>query len=236
MSCKNLFRFKKFDVCQDGAAMKIGTDGVLLGAWVKTENPYKILDIGAGNGLISLMMAQRFPDARIECVEIDAKASKQAQENIRRSPWKSRIKIYNQSLQDFIPEGKFDLIVSNPPFFEENVRAKTFSRQIARQNISLSLEDIFSFVQKYIHKQGSFQMIFPKSKETILLKTAQAYGLFPRRITNVQGKDSGPVKRILIAFYPKIVKLKLDGLVIEKLRHQYTSEYIKLTKDFYLKM
>ena len=230
------FRFKQFEIFQDKTAMKIGTDGVLLGAWAKVNNTRHILDIGTGTGVVALMLAQRFPKSKIDAVEIEEEAFNQAKFNFNSSKWKGNFNVFHCALQSFNPDKKYDLIVSNPPFFEEKVLPKTHSRQLARYEAHLKPEGIFLFSSKYLIINGLLNLIYPKSKEIQLINTARDFGFYPHYVTYVKGNLSVEVKRILVAFGKKEVTPKTTTLIIEKSRHNYTEDYIKLTKDFYLKM
>jgi len=236
MHCQQYFKFKQFDICQDNTAMKVGTDGVLLGAWATHPKPQFILDIGTGTGLIALMMAQKYKEASIHAVEIDKSAFDIATFNKEKSPWKKRIEIIHTPIQKFSTINKYDLIVCNPPFFDEKVMSKTTQRQWARQNIRLNLDDLFGFIEKKLSDHGKFALIFPKEKEKSLLETAKKYHLFPKEILEIRGNKQTKVKRILVAFEKEQKKPTVKELIIEKRRHIYTDEYKKLVKDFYLKM
>lgn len=146
------FNFKYFSVQQNHCAMKVGTDGVLLGAWAHGGS--HVLDIGSGTGLLCLMMAQRFPEAMIDGVEIDEKAAKQSIDNIVRSPFASKISIYHSRIQDYHPTAAYDAIVTNPPFFSNGVEAKDTSRNMARHSIELTFDEIFMFAKEWMTKEG----------------------------------------------------------------------------------
>ncbi len=236
MPCKQSFHFKKFSICQDKAAMKVGTDGVLLGAWADHPKPEYILDIGTGTGLIALMMGQKFNKASIHAIEIDEGAYLTAVHNINHSPWKNRIKVYHQKMEDFRPWVKYDLIVCNPPFFNENAKAKSLPRQWARHNIKMKLEDLFLFIQQFLTDSGKASLIYPKNKENIFFEQAKEKKLFPKEIVNIKGTKSAETKRILVSLIKQPVKPIVKELIIEKSRHNYTDEYKKIVKDFYLKM
>ncbi|MEM9078517.1 MAG: methyltransferase [Bacteroidota bacterium] len=233
------FKFKHFTVHQDKCAMKIGTDGVLLGAWTSLEhNPDSILDIGAGTGIIALQMAQRSTTELIDAIELEEGAYEQCVDNFEQSPWGDRLFCYHAGLDEFVDEidEKYDLIVSNPPFYDEDVSSGDASRDIARQNQSLPFEELIEGAAKLLQDNGLFSVIIPfKSEESFVIK-AKNSGLFPNRITRVRGNSSSDTKRSLMQFGFHSVTPKVDELVIEIARHQYTDEYIALTKDFYLKM
>lgn len=233
---KKPFKFKQFDIYQDRTAMKVGTDGVLLGAWAELIKGNKILDIGTGTGLISLMLAQRFPQSVINAVEIDEDAFLQAQDNFHDSKFSNRLIVENQSLQSYKSEYKFDLIVSNPPFFISNQRVEQDARKNARQQETLTFDDLLAKTAFLLHDEGLASFIIPFDLENKFLQIASNYSLFPNRIVRVKGNDQAEVKRSLIELSFKSKETEFSSLTIEVERHQYTEDYINLTKDFYLKM
>lgn len=233
------FKFKQFTVHQDRCAMKIGTDGVLLGAWASNAHmPESILDIGAGTGIIGLMLAQRSNAETIDALEIDEDAFEQCMENFEASPWSDRLFCYHASLDEFVEEvdDKYDLIVSNPPFYSERVSSGDSSRDMARQNSSLPFNQLIKGVSRLLSGKGIFALVIPNKEETQVLKEALKYKLYPTRLLRVKGHPDSEVKRSLIEFHFKHTGLLTDELIIEKSRHQYTDDYINLTKEFYLKM
>lgn len=233
------FKFKQFTVHQDRCAMKIGTDGVLLGAWASNAHmPESILDIGAGTGIIGLMLAQRSNAETIDALEIDEDAFEQCMENFEASPWSDRLFCYHASLDEFVEEvdDKYDLIVSNPPFYSERVSSGDSSRDMARQNSSLPFNQLIKGVSRLLSGKGIFALVIPNKEETQVLKEALKYKLYPARLLHVKGNPDSEVKRSLIEFHFKHTGLVTDELIIEKSRHQYTDDYINLTKEFYLKM
>ena len=241
------FTFKQFTIAQDRCAMKIGTDGVLLGAWASIDhNPYSILDIGSGTGIISLMLAQRSIADNIEAIELDDAAYEQCTENFEASTWADRLFCFHAGFDEFVDEYAtdetdedelYDLIVSNPPFYAEDVTSGNEARDNARQNTSLPFNELLSGASKLLSKNGIFSTIIPFKEEEEFVKLAATFQLFPKRITRVKGNANAEVKRSLLEFTKKLSSnLKTEGLVIEKDRHIYTEDYINLTKDFYLKM
>ncbi len=232
---KQAFRFKEFSIVQEKSAMKIGTDGVLLGAWVNTENPGKILDVGTGTGLISLMLAQRFPDAEITGIEIDENAFEEAQFNVSRSKFNKRISVIHSSLQNFVSDNKFDLIVSNPPFFEPTHKTPS-SRNMARQQSNLTFEELIHRAESLLAPEGKLAIIIPFESESYFLKLSSKSNLFPEKITHVKGNENVSFKRSLLLLSRNKSTVQIDELTIEISRNVYTEEYISLTKDFYLKM
>ena len=234
------FSFKQFSVEQDKAAMKIGTDGVLLGAWAPiNEQTYSILDIGSGTGIIALMLAQRSDADQIDALEIDENAYEQTVENFENSPWSDRLFCYHAGLDEFMeePEDEYDLIVSNPPFYTENYFSGDEQRDQARFTESLPFEDLVEAADLLLSENGVFAVIVPYKEEEKLVALAKDFDLFPMKITRVKGTPTTETKRSLLAFSRNTTEhFPVDEMVIEIGRHEYTSEYINLTKDFYLNM
>ena len=230
----SVFKFKQFDVIQQHSAMKVGTDGVLLGSWVNCEESETILDIGCGTGLLSLMLAQRNSKSKIVAIEIDERAANEAKLNFNRSKWKNRLTLYNVSLQNFRSIEKFDLIISNPPFFPANNSIKV--RDIARHMNTLNFEELFFCAEKLLKPSGIFSLLVPNSSEDFCSKVALANRFFCNRVCYVRGNKSTAFKRILMEFSFKKKKVEKDHLTIEKSRHKYTDQYIGLCKKFYLNL
>ncbi len=235
-----MFKFKQFSIKQDKTAMKVGTDAVLLGAWVSLKNPYNVLDIGAGTGIISLMIAQR-SDAEIEAVELESNAFEQCVENFENSPWADRLYCYNASFQELVEEIEeeeetYDLIVSNPPFYTQDYKSELEDRNLARFENSLPFEILIQGVSKLLSDSGNFTVIIPKKEEEQFINLAKSNNLYLNRLCDVQGNQTSEVKRVLLEFSRKITEIQKENLIIETQRHQYTEDYINLTKDFYLKM
>ena len=191
------FKFKQFSVAQDRCAMKIGTDGVLLGAWVSLENnPESILDIGAGTGIISLQLAQRSTTKTVDAVEIDDDAYEQCSENFEASPWGDRLFCYHASVQEFASEieEKYDLIVSNPPFFSEDYKSDNDARDIARFNDALPFQHLVVCASHLLSEKGVFAVILPKKEEEHFIQLASENNLYPQRICEVQGTPNSEIK------------------------------------------
>ena len=220
--------------------MKIGTDGVLLGAWTPIENnPFSILDIGTGTGIIALMLAQRSAAQQIDALEIDENAYEQATENFENSPWNDRLFCFHAALDEFVeePEDEYDLIVSNPPFYSEDYKSSDNQRDLARFQDAMPFEDLIEATALLLSENGIFSVIIPFKEEENFLALANEHQLFPIKITHVKGTPTSEVKRSLLAFgRNEILDFPIDELIIETARHQYTPEYIELTKGFYLKM
>lgn len=234
------FQFKKFSVEQDRTAMKIGTDGVLLGAWTPIENnPFSVLDIGTGTGIIALMLAQRSHAEQIDALEIDEDAYEQATDNFENSPWNDRLFCFHAGLDEFVeePEDEYDLIVSNPPFYSEDYKSDNEQRDLARFQDAMPFEDLIEAAALLLSENGIFSVIIPFKEEEKFLALANEYELYPLKITRVKGTPTSEIKRSLLAFSRnEISNFPIDELIIETARHIYTPEYIALTKDFYLKM
>ena len=230
----SVFKFKEFSIIQEKSAMKVGTDGVLLGCWVSCVKANNILDIGCGTGLITLMLGQRNLIGNVTGIEIDKIASQEAQLNISNSDWKERIEIKHTSLQEFTSQLKFDLIVSNPPFFPQNKSQQ--SRDIARHTNTLSFEELIDNAANLLAEKGIFSVIIPKDSEEYFCKIAATHKLYCYRVCYIKGNQASEVKRVMMEFsFIKSIVLT-EYLTIEKSRHNYTSKYIQLCKDFYLKM
>jgi tRNA1Val (adenine37-N6)-methyltransferase len=234
------FQFKKFAVEQDQCAMKIGTDGVLLGAWAPIDNnPFSILDIGTGTGIIALMLAQRSGATQIDALEIDEDAYEQATENFENSPWNDRLFCYHAALDEFVeePEDEYDLIISNPPFYTEDYKSENEQRDLARFSDAMPFEDLIEAADLLLSENGIFAVIIPFKEEERFIDLCAEVELFPVKATRVKGSPKTPIVRSLLAFKRyELSILEADELIIEINRHEYTDEYIELTKNFYLKM
>lgn len=236
------FQFKEFAVRQDKCAMKIGTDAVLLGAWATIDDyPDSILDIGAGTGVISLMLAQRCDALTIDGVEIDELAHEQCVENFELSDWGDRLFCYHASFDNFVSEmaeeeERYDLIISNPPFYTDAFETKNDSRNKARFTSALSFESLLLGASKLLSDSGLFSVIVPFKEESKFIQIAKEANLYLNRVCRVRGTYDSDVKRSLLEFSFHQKELVIEELVIEIARHNYTEDYINLTKDFYLKM
>lgn len=232
------FKFKQFTIHQDKCAMKIGTDAVLLGAWARINNPFSILDIGSGTGVLALIVAQRSQAELIDAIEIDDKAYGQSVENFENSKWSDRLFCYHTSLQEFTEEidDTYDLIISNPPFYQDDFKSKTKQRDLARFEDAMPFEHLIISASKLLSKDGMFSVIIPFKEKEHFIKLALQVNLFPNRILHVKGSPTTKIVRSLIEFSCKKPEIEIEELIIETSRHQYTEDYINLTKDFYLKM
>jgi len=233
------FTFKQFQVNQDRCAMKIGTDGVLLGAWTPLiNNPYNVLDIGAGTGILSLMLAQRSNAEQIDAIEIDEEAYEQCVENFEASPWGDKLFCFHAGLDEFVdePEDEYDLIISNPPFYTDDYKSDNASRDLARFEDALPFEELIEAAALLLSDNGIFSVIIPYKEEERFVSLCKELDLFPLKMTRVKGTPTSEIKRSLLAFCRMEQTPLIDELVIEISRHNYTPEYIELTKEFYLKM
>ena len=234
MPRNNWFEFKQFMIEQHKAAMKVGTDGVLLGAWTPVEEACRILDVGTGTGLIALMLAQR-SDAIIDAVEIDELASEEAKYNFEQSDWSSRLQVYHSDFHLFadVPHEPYDLIVSNPPFFINSLKTKNEALSIARHNDMLSFNQLVSGARKLLSSSGRLCVIIPFGSCTEFRECARLAGFYLRNQTNVIPKLGRAPKRVLLEFtlqqgYPvnnELTILDENGL--------YTDYYKTLTSPFY---
>lgn len=236
---QNSFAFKKFTVKQERNAMKVGTDAVLLGAWVKTYGVRRALDIGTGTGVIAMMLAQKC-GCDIDAIDIDPEAAIEAKENVANCPWADRIHVQNVSLQDFsrITDDKYDLIVSNPPYFVDSLPSSEANRTAARHTVLLSFEDLINSAIKLLNKEGKLYVILPVKEGEQFVQLAASHHLHLRRITRVKSTPDKIEKRWMMQFgFQGKPQISDSTLVMEKdpqVRHSYTDEYKELTKDYYL--
>ncbi len=222
--------------------MKVGTDGVLLGAWCPVDaRPGAALDIGTGTGLLALMIAQRCAECRVDAVEIDTGSFRQACANFEQSPWRNRLTAYNSSIQDFVAErgrGGYDLVISNPPYFENSLQSPDGGRTTARHTADLTYEELIECAAAYLSADGTFAVILPYTAAERFRALAERAGLYLHRQTDVHPKSGAPPRRSLLAFRPVPPRMAVipDSFTIEEGgRHEYSAEYIDLTRDFYLK-
>lgn len=231
--------------------MKVGTDGVLLGAWCplpeagsfkvsgfQSFKGFKVLDIGTGSGLIALMLAQRMPEAKITAIDIDCGAVEQANYNFELSPWKDRLDCQQTALQDLAGEGIYDLIVSNPPYFQASLKNPDSQRSLARHTDTLSYDELLAHSARLLKEEGILALVLPIEAEQQIIALAQTHNLYPRHITHVYPKPGKAAKRLLIAFsrYP-IPDTRFPiaySLTLESENAPRSQEYQELTKDFYL--
>ena len=258
-----MFKFKQFTIHQDRTAMKVGTDGVLLGAWAPiAPTANKLLDIGTGTGLIALMLAQRLTqckmqnakctidaeksnlwrenhELKIDAIDIDLLSIEQAMENIKNSPFALYITTYHTSLQEHTTTEKYDAIVCNPPYFVASLKCPDASRTQARHTVSLSFDDLLQHSARLLNSEGSLSVILPINEGHQLIELAPKYEFTLTQLVHVHPTPTSEPKRLLMHFIKQSTKnssILSSKLTIELARHQYTPEYIALTKNFYLKM
>lgn len=196
----NWFQFQQFRVQQDRCAMKITTDAVLLGALAKCKSPKKILDIGTGTGVISLMLAQRFPEAQVTALEIDPEAAAQAAENFKESPFADRLQLIPTALQDFSSDASFDLIVSNPPYFPDHLKSNNTKRNLALHTDSLPFEALLNHARYLLKPSGQFWVILPPRQMGDFCKLAEKVNLFPNQKIQIRDSETKPIHREIVAF------------------------------------
>lgn len=231
------FEFKQFKLFHDKCAMKVGTDGVLLGAWAKPGNSKTILDIGTGTGLLALMLAQKAGDAQIDAIEIDAEAVNQARFNFITSDWKNKLKCYHTSLQEYsrVCKKKYDYILSNPPYFSHGPVAEQKERAIARHNLELPLPELISCSKSLLAMQGKIALVLPRSLRRTLVSAIAKHNLWIEQEVHIKPNPSKAVNRVLFLLSGSFdSRYKREELIIENARHQYTEEFKALTRDFYL--
>lgn len=231
------FEFKKFKIRQDKCAMRVSTDAVLLGAWVIPNGSSSILDIGTGTGVIALMLAQK-TNASILAIDIDKESSEQARLNVAESAFSSKVNVMHSSFQDLArsSDQKFNLIVTNPPYFIDSLKSNNDTRTTARHTDSLSFEDLLSGVKKMLHEKGKFCLILPKNEATLFRQKAESKGLYLSKLLRVRTRaEKDSEKRHLMQFEFKESEFSESTLVIEKDSHRnYTEEYKELTRDYYI--
>lgn len=231
-----MFHFKKFSIDDSLAAMKIGTDSVLLGAWTPCGDENRILDIGTGSGILALMMAQKTKSV-IDAIEIDADAAGLAQKNAQLSPWSDRVHIINSSIQEFSTEtnNKYTLIICNPPFFTDSLKAPDKARNIARHNDTLPVKDLLRITSELLEEDGKAAFILPADAFGNWITTASNLNLFPAFITKARSSLNHIPHRVMVVFKkdknPEIIENELS---IYSSKGIYTKEYRELTKEFYL--
>lgn len=232
----SFFKFKQFTIYHDRCGMKVGTDGVLLGAWCDVEQAKRVLDVGTGSGLIALQIAQRNPTAQVVGVEIEEAAAGQAADNAARSPWQERIQIICTDYKSFEDGQKFDAIVSNPPYFVDALRSPDAQRRLARHIEGLNYDVLFRHSPSLLAAGGRICIITPAEVEKLVQDTAWNFGFHPSRLTRVFTKPGKPCRRILWEFSAAVGPCVEETLYIEAEGGGYSDAYVALTHDFYLNM
>ena len=236
---RNGFTFKQFFVAHDRCAMKVGTDGILLGAWAPVANVRRVLDIGSGSGLIALMLAQRTPSAvTIDAVELDGPAAQQAQENVAQSPWSTRIQVHPQAIAAFTEgcEHRYSLIVSNPPYYPPDVACSTPERATARSTTTLDHYSLLRCAARLIEEEGFFCVVLPEAVGQNMIALAQKEGWHLRFRIDVAEYAHRPPHRVLLGFSPSAGETLLERMAIRNQDTHYSEAWCSLTRDFYLFM
>jgi tRNA1Val (adenine37-N6)-methyltransferase len=229
------FSFKQFTINQDKSAFKVGTDGVLLGAYAGLSASGNILEIGSGTGVVSIMLAQRC-DAMITTIEPDYDSFLQTTGNVARCKWHDRIRVEHTDFQNFRTTEKFDLIITNPPYFAGSLKNPDARKAVTRHNDSLSSAEILEGVLKFMKEDGCLQLIMPYAEGNVFIAEAAGYGLYCNNILKIKPLPSAEIRRLILTFSKTQKKTVEKFLTIENgARHEFTEEYMNLTREFYLK-
>ena len=233
----SVFRFKKFELSNERAAMKLGTDSVLLGACVDVDGVKSVLDVGTGTGVIALMIAQRTEgelQPQIDAIDIDLPSVEEAKENFENSPWADRLRVFHSALQDY-PLKEYELIVSNPPYFDNSLLNPDSRKSGARHTFSLSYIDILEYASEALSAEGRLALILPAEVEKNLIRVAASYSLFPLSILRVRTVERKSPKRIVIEFSRIKLESRITNLTMSS-EGKYTAEYNKLVEAFLLNL
>ncbi len=237
LMANNYFRFKQFTVQQEHCAMKVCTDACLFGAYiadqVKTKSSNNILDIGTGTGLLSLMLAQRVT-AQIDAIEIDTVASQQAKENFEESPWKERLHIFNTDALQFTSEKKYDCIISNPPFFENDLKSDNANKNNAKHDTGLTLEQLIIVVKKHLNDDGIFAVLLPYHRIEYFNEVSNKKGLRLSKKILIKQTDKHDFFRGILIFSNHQSTLSEEVITIKTLDDKYSVRFAELLKDYYL--
>lgn len=231
---KNVFRFKQFEVDQSGCAMRINTDGVLLGTMAKHPDPEQILDIGTGTGVIALMLAQRFPKAQVHAVEIDEQASITAEKNFQNSVFRGKLSVHNIAIEQYHSSGQFDLIVSNPPFFVNDLKNAEKKKEMARHASTTFFDDLIEKIAVLLSPAGCFWLVLPVKQAQELVEKAKMKGLFLTHLVKLHSDTTKPEFRRIICLAREKTDLVEEDFIIYESEKKYTKAYELLLKDFFL--
>ena len=230
----SVFRFRHFEIRQESSAMKVGTDAMVLGALAEGNDPKSILDIGTGTGVLALMMAQKFPNATLQAIDIDPSAADEARCNAENSPWTDRICVYQSDLRDFQSAEKYALIISNPPYYTNGLPNPDRTRALARHEAALPFDVLFKKVSQLLKEDGVFWMIAPSSEMETLHAAAEQVKLWPTTRIDIFGKEEGPIVRNVFCFaFNRLGNTTHKQLVIRTSNGHYTEEYKALTIAFH---
>lgn len=231
---KNIFRFKQFDVDQSDCAMKINTDGVLLGTMAGHESPKQILDIGTGTGVIALMLAQRFPEAQVHAVEIDEQASATAGRNFQNSVFNRQLSVSNVAIEQFSHSEKFDLIITNPPFFVNDYKNAEPKKEMARHASHTFFAELVKKVDELLSENGCFWFVLPiKQAEEVVFRCRES-GLFLQKLIKLHSDESKPEFRRIVCLGRQEVGMVEEDFLIYESEKKYTKAYEVLLKNFFL--
>lgn len=230
------FQFKQFRIDQGQTAMKVTTEGCILGAWVarQSQSVKKVLDIGAGTGLLSLMIAQEHSDVHIDAVELNEQAARQALENFLQSPWNNRLKLHNGKVQDLEIDDRFDLIVSNPPFFNQSLNSPAANVNLARHDDSLSQQDLITAIKDNLTPTGHAYILYPEREADTFRQVAAQSDLYAQSELKVFNSPGSRVFRKVIAYGFEPVEVTPSVLIIKDGSRQYTADFVELLDDYYL--
>jgi len=231
---KSTFKFKQFEVDQTDCAMRINTDGVLLGAIATKKNPARVLDIGTGTGVIALMLAQRFPDALVDAVEIDGPAAGTAARNAEKAIFSTRLKVLHTAIENYAPVELYDLIVSNPPYFVNDLKNPEYRKGLARHTDSLFFGEMLRKVDLLLNEDGCFWFVLPVKQAEITIAIAAAYGLQPIEIIHLHSDETKAEFRQIVCLDYSGAELKHQNLYIYAAKGIHTAAYKLLLKDFFL--
>ena len=235
MGREKVFRFKRFAVVNDRSAMKVGTDGVLLGAWCPVDGARHVLDVGTGCGVIALMVAQRNPEAIIDGIDIDHGAVEEAAHNFASSPWSDRVKALEMDFNDMGHAGCYDLIVSNPPYFTDSLLPNDTQRTLARHTRTLTYRQLIEGAAQLLTLDGTLALITPTDAEEQIVEAATFASLPVRHVTRVIPVEGGEAKRTMWELSRRARPYLEDTITIAHANGDFTQEYITLTRNFYLK-
>lgn len=227
------FQFKEFFINDDQCAMKVGTDSILLGSWVKHENPNDVLDIGAGSGLLSLMMAQRFPNSSVTAIEVDPKAASQCMENMNNSRFKTPFRVLCEDFLKFETDKKFDLIVTNPPFFDSGIQKKNNTRDIARHGSDYFLGDLIKRACKLLRPKGKLYIIIPQYRLAFIKSILEDSPTEITRLCKVYPLENKDANRFLLQIN-NAKDYKEERITIYKSHGIHSKQFSLLTKSYYL--
>lgn len=230
------FQFKQFKIDQGQTAMKVTTEGCIFGAWVARQaiSSERILDIGTGTGLLSLMLAQELAEAEIHAVEINEEAANQARQNFKESSWNGRLSIHQQTIQEFQNEGKFDLIISNPPFFKQSLNSPKANVNLARHDDSLSQQDLIDAIKLNLSQEGRAYILYPEREANSFRQLAIEEGMFPVEELTVFNSPDSKIFRTIMAYTKQDSSLEKSDLVIKDTEGNYTRDFVELLKEYYL--